>query len=319
MNSKVSNKNTHTTPKIIIGAILILICLPLFLTALSEYKYYADSYDAVSKENIEVVDTDRVFIEGKEPMENPEPFNNMLTSGRYENYQSDYVAGAMSFYNNTGIQLYFLEFDFGKTKFETEMELKERIKSEFSRVDNLNNSLVIYEYSTDYDYDEDYYYYSNDNIYFGPNVAKYLSPEDIQMINYIIDNAYDLWSYENRKSQMWITIGKNISNGYYLDDYDESSSTYAKEDREFKLGYYKENMSFNITMCIASAVIWLIGFFLILSGFIGSIKRRELEAARVQAEIDYINARATKDILEADIKYVDDLVDKYTDGYNKEE
>ena len=138
------------------------------------------------------------------------------------------------------------------------------------------------------------------------------------MINYIIDNAYDLWEYKNRNSQIWITAGKNVAKGYYLSDYDENNSVSAKEDREFRLELYKDNMSFNLKMCIISSLIWIVGFMLILSGFLNSIKRRKLEAARVQAEIDYINARATKDILEADIKYVDDLVDKYIDEYEEE-
>lgn len=318
MNIKLNINSTSIIPRIIVGIILILICLPLASTGLSEYIHYSEAYEETLAQDVEQVEVERIFIEGKEPMNNPEPFNNMLTSGRYDYYQSDYATGAMSFYNNTGIQLYFLEFDFGKEKFESEAKIKEQVKSKINETINLDNSLIIYEYSTDYDYDEDYYYYSNDNMYFGSNVAKYLSTEDVQMINYIIDNAYDLWEYKNRNSQIWITAGKNVAKGYYLSDYDENNSVSAKEDREFRLELYKDNMSFNLKMCIISSLIWIVGFMLILSGFLNSIKRRKLEAARVQAEIDYINARATKDILEADIKYVDDLVDKYIDEYEEE-
>lgn len=318
MHIKININNTSIIPRIIVGIILILICLPLASTGLSEYIHYSEAYEEMLAQDVEQVEVERIFIEGKEPMNNPEPFNNMLTSGRYDYYQSDYATGAMSFYNNTGIQLYFLEFDFGKEKFESEAKIKEQVKSKINETINLDNSLIIYEYSTDYDYDEDYYYYSNDNMYFGSNVAKYLSTEDVQMINYIIDNAYDLWEYKNRNSQIWITAGKNVAKGYYLSDYDENNSVSAKEDREFRLELYKDNMSFNLKMCIISSLIWIVGFMLILSGFLNSIKRRKLEAARVQAEIDYINARATKDILEANMEYMDDLVDKYIDEYEEE-
>lgn len=293
--------------KLVIGFSLFVLCTPFALVCAGEYTQAKDMIETLSIQQEEPIEEEFNFIAGRSQIDNPTEFNNMCTTGRY-NYNTDLVTGAMSFYKDTGIQLYFLSFDFGKEKFETEELLRFQIKNELSSIDNLPYSIVLYDYSTDYDYDEEYYYASSDNLYFGNAVSKYLSTEDIQMINYYIDNAYDLWDYQNRDSELWITVGKNIANGYDIGKITGEQEYTTIDDQ---IDYYKDELYVSAGIGLTAGVASVVGLILMVLGVVSIIKNKKDEAERRKAEIEYINARATKDILEADMEYMDDLVDKY--------
>lgn len=117
--------------KLVIGFSLFVLCTPFALVCAGEYTQAKDIIETLSIQQEEPIEEEFNFIAGRSQIDNPTEFNNMCTTGRY-NYNTDLVTGAMSFYKDTGIQLYFLSFDFGKEKFETEELLRFQIKNELS-------------------------------------------------------------------------------------------------------------------------------------------------------------------------------------------
>lgn len=297
--------------KIIVGIFLITISLTGTINTAFEL--------SVNKERIsrsaemakqEVVGKE---IPAKPKMENPEPYNSMNTRG----YASsrNYSDGAMAFYRTTGIQLYFIDFDFGYEEFETEADLRNRIKDEILQLDNINNSMVMYSYTTDHDYKSKYYYSGYDEVYYGDNVTKYLSSDDLQMINFYKQNAYDLWDYDTRDSQVWITAGDMLANGYNTADY-----------QNIKLESYNEIDAGILSYLTFALIIYLVilvsGLLLVITGFRRIRKNSKYNDSLDKAEIDYYEAKVTREILEADINELvteeekDLMSTYYEDEYN---
>lgn len=299
--------------KIVLGIFLILISLPniagnIFEISVNNERIKRDAL----MEDKEIIGKD---IPPKSKMENPEPYNNMNMIG--SSSLGSYSNGAVAFYNTTGIQLYFIEFDFGYEEFETEQDLRYRIEDEFMQLDNIDNSIVIYSYSTEHDYDSKYSYYGYEEVYYGDNVTKYLSPDDLQMINFYKRHAYDLWDYETRDSQTWITIGNMISNGYNTAEYQNINiESYDELDAEVN----RSILTRLIVSLVISLIIASIGFLLIILGVMRIRRNNKYNDKIDQVEIDYHEARITKEILEADIEDIVSEEEKYLmDKYYDEE
>lgn len=296
--------------------ILILVGLYLFATFLTSTLDAINDYDdykySISKTKDEIEEWDKnpqigETIPGKPKLDNPEPFNSFNTSGRFTNDGLDKCS--LGFYNLTGIQLYFMEYEYGKTKFESESEIQADVKSKIETLDNVENSIVVYEYNTDYDYKDKYAYYSMELFYYGKNVANYLTANDLNIIEYYVNNAYDLWSYDERDTKMWATIGDKIINGYTVEPT-------VRSDLEFSIEYYEDECTAYRNVALVCGLLTAISGFLAIFGIITIIRNVRLNHKQIKADIELKEAIATKEILSADIdelvsKEDEDLINKY--------
>lgn len=297
--------------------ILIFIFMYLFATFLNSTLDALKDYDdykyamSVTKDEIKDFNENLVIgetIPGKDKFDNPEPFNSFNTSGRFTNDGLDKCS--LSFYNLTGIQLYFMEYEYGDTIFTSEEEIQKDVKSKIETLDNIDNSIVIYEYNTDFDYKSPYAYYSMEMFYYGKNVANYLTANDLNVIEYYTNNAYDLWSYDERATKMWSTIGDKIVNGYVV----ESTE---REDLEWRVEYYEDECSTYMNVALVCGLLTVIFGFLSVFGTVTIIRNIKLKHEQMEADIELKEALATKEILEADIDYLvseeeEILMDKYS-------
>lgn len=251
--------------------------------------------------------TDRV-VPGKAKFDNPVAFNSFNTSGWYTELGKKECS--LSFYNITGIQLYFMDYVYGDTKFETEDDLNKDVKSKLESLPNIDNSMVVYRYSTSYDYPSPYSYYSRDLTYYGKNVSSYLTADDLTIINYYFNNASNLWDYEDRDIKMWSTIGDKIINGYTVGETESSNM-------EDTIQGYIDALNVMRSITIVCAIFAIIFGALLVLGVVNIYKNVKLSHKQIEAEIGLQEARAVKEILEADIEsFVDsneELVRKYTD------
>lgn len=301
--------------RIVIGVLMVFICGISTFGSIANYSYYKDAYNytieqMTLKEEMSNAPTSG-FIEGKEALENPHKFDSMFYKGKYD-HQSQYLSGATSLYKNLGIQLYVWDFYFTET-FASKEALEAEIQKSINSLDNLDYSIVYYSYSTEADYDEPGYYYASDCVYYGDTVLDYLSPEDIQLLQYYIKNAYNLWSYEdNRESNVWVAFSEDVMNGYDRNAMGSTQSSY-KDQYLWDLDYYNEQIGYSIVQGIICAVLTLIGLALIVTGAFTLRKATKLEHERIEAEIELKKAEATARILEADIPdYDESLINKYT-------
>ena len=293
-------KNNIQIIKVVIGLIIVLITLSKIVSNTYELninRIRIRNEAQTLKDNKNDVGRN---IPAKAKINNPEEYNSINLTGSYA--YRDYSSGAAAFYSATGIQLYFMDFDFGSEKFENESELRNRLKNEISKLENISNSIVVYSYSTDYDYKDKYYYYGYDEFYYGENVTQYLTADDLQMINFYNKYAYELYEYETRDSQVWIEIGNNLSQGYNTARYKDLKSSSDEIDAGM-VGYL-------IISLVTNLIILPIGVILVISG-LRKIKKNNLYNQRLdEAIIEYHKAKATKEILEADL---DEIVNEETE------
>lgn len=295
--------------KLGIGILMIIICSLIFVNSLAEFIYYSQAkweFDN-SKTLGDALSTNKE-VPGREPLDNPYPYNNLNTRGFHHTSVTE--AGSLGFYNTTGIQLYFFAYDFGEKKFESEVELQNYIKSDIEAIEGHEYSIVIYEYLTDYDYKSPYYYYESDCTYYGSEVVKYLTSEDLEMIRYFRENGYDLWDYSNYQSKIWIEAGNAIANGYNTGDFVTVRDIMSGSQR------YSEEITVFGVMSVIFFFLDILGFVLIVLGIRGIIRVNKINIELAEAEVELKEATATRIILDADIDEIsskadEDLVNKY--------
>ena len=305
--------NVSNYVKVIIGVIVFIISIQFVVGSVFDRSYYKACAEDIRNGNVEV---ETEVYEGKEvpgraPMDNPIPFNNINTVGNYSYRQLEECS--LAFYKNTGIQLYFMLYDFGKEKFESEREIKEAVQAKIQEIDNLENSMVIYGYNTDFDYDSKYCYYVEDKIYYGTKVSEYLTSDDLKMINFYLTNAYEIWDFSNIYPHIWNTIGECIASGY------NTADLVITNDNDWDITFYDEQVAVCTFVAIVSSIVSIISIVLIIFGIRGIIKVNKLNIKAMETEIEYVEAHTTKTILEADLNPLEseedlNLVSKYSDN-----
>lgn len=293
---------------IVIGVLLFSIYFSAQSSVKSDIRNYEASIEEMERGITEAENSPEIgtVVEGKEPLDNPKPFNNFNTSGRYDDRAYD--ESALSFYNLTGIQLYFMEFKYGTEKFETEAAIQQDVQSKLMELDNIENSIVTYTYTTDYDYKSPYYYSVYDAMYYGENVSKYLTPKDLEVINYYVSNAYDLWSFEEREFKMWTSIGDKIVNGYTVDAVERNDLEYNINYYENRIGELRSVNKINISFTIA------FGALIVLCSII-LFRNIRINRRYDVAQVELKEAQAIKEILEADIEPIETEDDKLVAKY----
>lgn len=312
MTKKEVKKSSYIINGILLCASLYMFMAMLFSTfsGKGEVKYYKTAMEECEAklEQLENNKPEDKHVPGKPKLSNPEAFNSFNTSGRYVDADKD--ACSLSFYNTTGIQLYFMDYDYGETKFETEEDIRKAVRSKIESLQNIDNSLVIYSYDTSYDYTSPYYYYSGELIYYGKNVAEYLTPDDLNRIAYYFENAYDIFGWENRDVKMWSAIGDEIVNGHVVKNTEIS-------DLQENIRYYEGQISTLKSVALVCGILVVVSLAFSVLFIFNIYKNVKLSRRLIEAEIELKEARATKEILEADVdRFTDvdeELVNKYSE------
>jgi hypothetical protein len=271
-----------------------------------EYTNYEDTNSRVDYND---------WQDGKEKLDNPYSFDTVICIGN-DNYQSRIIAGATSLYNNTGIQLYYAYYDYGKAEFTSRTEIQKETISQIESLENSDYSIIVYEYSTDYDYGDKYYYYAYDCFYYGSKVRDYLSTSDLKLIEYYYQNAYNIWDYSNRESEMWTTVGSNIKDGYSLNAIKEKYDPVVNENM---ISYYEDDIASAKTRLGVYTVASIISLTVLFLRIFRNAKLRKLENEKKQAEIELMKSQATANILNTPMQDLvnskaDEILNKYDEG-----
>lgn len=291
--------------KIVVSVIIGLIALSSAIDHFDSVPYYQREYERAKSDSS--LDLAEELEPAKQKIDNPFPFDSNCVKGK-EYGQDKVVGGALELYNKTGIQLYYYYINYGKQKFASKEEAGDAALRKVKSLENSAYSIVIYQYETDYEYKEDGYLYSCDNFFYGDEVAKVLSANDLTVLRYLYQNAYNLFpDYSTREMNIWKTFAKYISEGYdYNKVVNEVSDTSYYSDSN--ADYYLNTKHEYIVIGVVSSIIALICLIVIIESIVRIIKLGK-------AEEEYIKAKADREILEADIapmrSSVDDLIDKY--------
>ena len=172
--------------KMVIKIVVIIFCAFSMFGDLSEaiwtYDYVKDyEKQYITGGELDPEESNNKFIPGRDKLDNPNSFNSACVVG-YLVDEATGLSAARSMYSETGIQLYFIRFEYGEEKFENEIDFKNRVTSDIENLKGYEYSIVMYSAGTDYDYKDKYYYYISDCLYYGDKVSDYLTVEDYTMI-----------------------------------------------------------------------------------------------------------------------------------------
>lgn len=294
----------------------MLLCAFIYLDEIKWTKNMMEEDAAKPKQ--ESTSDDSNFSEGSERMDNPNAFvSNCYIGSGYK--QERMFTGATDLYKRTGIQLYYVDMDYGLEKFESEKDIvNDIITNEIETLAGIDYSIVVYSYSTDYDYNEDYYYSSDDMFYYGKEVMNYLTSDQLSMIRYYWDNGYDLFGYDDCENQVWCMVAKCISEGFDLDTYTTDRKVLVTDYQQNKVNNYAEDIreyTTKVYLYLAVAVATLILSIVVI---VREIKLHKLELQKKEAEVKLTEAMADKVILESDVEFLKDTEDLVSKYYNEE-
>lgn len=235
----------------------------------------------------------------KQRMDNP---NSFVSECGYDYdrgvpYNMDGIrSGAKVLYDKTGIQLYVLEYGFENvSSIQSNADLtdytikyiKENIPNSEYIMAVVSSTGPVKPREEDRDYDVNYWIYNY--FYYGDKVVNYLTDSDLNQINYIYTHSYNWYTDSStRDYEMWKDISDYIVNGY-VDLGGQNnviSKTFGALNAIFK----------GLGILGLAIILWCICSIVYLS----------LKIAACEAEErGYQQARATREILEANIRPID--------------
>ena len=308
-------KSTFSIGKLLLTLFVAVFTIAMGTAAIGSSEDIGWYKDALNNAKASIAGDQTVPINkapGHSKIQNAAPFDKDCYVNEVYGYgnSSEWLAAAKALYDATGLQLYRVTLG-GETgagtSVQTTADAKDICMDYINKLPSLDTAIILYDFTSTSDYDNWVSIY--ETLYYGDAAMEYLSPADLDMIQYVVEHDYDFFNdYNSRTVRVWELISSNLANGYNRNEFNGSVRTMTDWD----VDYYRSQMNEAIVATCIFAGLCFIG----LAGFATLFYVNFiLHPRKIQSAIEINEAIADKIILEADVKKMPEKADKLVDKY----